>query len=215
MVYENKDWNFWIFGVIIDYTDRCKSGLRKQGLKLNITIHIFFLYTSLQKWSTKTRIETIFAVRGNSISLLLQKWSTKTRIETFNSTICISNFITCCKSGLRKQGLKQHRCQYKKYCRTRCKSGLRKQGLKRLWNMPVLYLHGYLQVAKVVYENKDWNQVLTRFPFTSYIVAKGSKKTRIETSDIFVVSLQVSQSCKRVYENKDWNASLICLLLSQ
>ena len=104
-----------------------QKGLRKQGLKLQIRNQRF------------------------SICLkLLQKWSTKTRIETLLSPESAALLPTRCKSGLRKQGLKQYQEVYllPALYWLSCKSGLRKQGLKR--KIIVINRHPTLIVAKVV-----------------------------------------------------------------
>ena len=113
--------------------------------------------------------------------LLLQKSSTKTRIET--SWSMILHFINelRCKSRLRKQGLKrQTRQQYSRSCQN---------------------------VAKVVYENKDWNKNFNSlYSLALPMLQKSSTKTRIETCTLPSTLSQYRIVAKVVYENKDWNS---------
>ena len=147
-----------------------------------------FNSSRLQKPSTKTRIETFNVLFGFSfsnekvakavyenkdwnstmciscsspLSSMLQKPSTKTRIETENCRLASFRAWKSCKSRLRKQGLK-HDCH-------------------------ILSLQVVINVAKAVYENKDWNFIIScaTCSYCSWIVAKA------------------------VYENKDWNILLV------
>ena len=65
---------------------RCKSGLRKQGLKHDILEVIEYIGTTkVARESTKTRIETLRTCRTNRRRYSwVARESTKTRIETSN-----------------------------------------------------------------------------------------------------------------------------------
>ena len=159
----------------------------------------------------------------------------------------------CCKSRLRKQGLKPSNTSCgisnSSFC---CKSRLRKQGLKLelprimsiicdLLQKPSTktrietfshqcHLTNICQVAKAVYENKDWNlwmQVIffrisdscksrlrkqglkhsaERFSNKCFFeLQKPSTKTRIETITSSSSNVPQLPVAKAVYENKDWN----------
>ena len=124
--------------------------------------------------------------------------------------IAIIVLCECCKSGLRKQGLKHFISVFFSVlrCNHCCKSGLRKQGLKHLYYDAGL--HKYPVVAKVVYENKDWNNkhCVSFLHFLLLRLQKWSTKTRIETPFFDFCALFVISGCKAVYENKDWNPVL-------
>ena len=85
----------------------CKSGLQKQGLKKIQSLSLTLSPLSLQKRSTKTRIEnSLLQLLFFLFPQMLQKRSTKTRIENFDCLHAILSIILSCKSGLQKQGLK-------------------------------------------------------------------------------------------------------------
>ena len=140
---------------------RCKSRLRKQGLKLiQCQSAQFLVLRKLQKRSTKTRIETIISQqfpvhRIPCCKIGLQKQGLK--------LVCIylrfaPRVYFCCKIGLQKQGLKRFLpLTSDSQCTGRCKIGLQKQGLKHSHFSVRIFSRCF--VAKAVYKNKDWNDV--------------------------------------------------------
>ena len=157
VVYENKDWNITNTPSALGFSFRlhrslrkqglkhycrcqttahflkcCKSGLRKQGLKLYLHGFPCALSTLLQKGLRKQ------GLKHNKLWIYqlvytpwLQKWSKKTRIETLDCFLYRNGILASCKSGLRKQGLKQFCCSCTVYQWIKLQKGLRKQGLKQ------------------------------------------------------------------------------------
>ena len=101
---------------------------------------------------------------------MLQKSSTKTRIETFSSPFSLPSFYF------------------------RLQKSSTKTRIETLYEIADFML--FAVVAKVVYENKDWNLLLLLRSTRSLLsLQKSSTKTRIETSNLLkkgLIQKQVS-----------------------
>ena len=115
--------------------------------------------------------------------------------------------ILCCKSGLQKQGLK--------HCMPIINEVHPIPSVAKVvyenkdWNIALsaLGFNVVLKVAKVVYENKDWNSSGSCFGFNSDTIRlqKSSTKTMIETIIRVFIRPVFFSVAKVVYQNKDWN----------
>ena len=210
----------------------CKSRLRKQGLKLFHYCLNIFEGISLQKSSTKTRIETIYSANPHLFSYELQKSSTKTRIETFHSHwYNIQSGISVAKVVYENKDWNVVSGALLIFVLKSCKSRLRKQGLKRYTDISMALIWPKLQksstktrietyslwssvwfvfpkVAKVVYENKDWNSEISSI----VLICLRSCKSRLRKQGLkhFWMRYNVCNASRKVakvvYENKDWNS---------
>ena len=185
----------------------------------------------LQKPSTKTRIETLQEILHLETKLQLQKPSTKTRIETrwprlrmffllsvakavyknkdWNLRICVSpaKCMLCCKSRLRKQGLKHFGPP-----KSKCKACVQLQKPSTKTRIETEYYYSdncshWEFVTKAVYKNKDWNMIpWGPLPQGFFLVAKAVYKNKdwnfLRQPLLAQESYKVA---KAVYKNKDWN----------
>ena len=141
-----------------------------------------------------------------------------------------SKILRCCKSRLRKQGLKRHLppslpifylSLQKSSTKTRIETWTsiwqphpKTAPVAKVvyenkdWNTPYLIAvcNGF-PVAKAVYKNKDWNGFIAPVAsFLACMLQKRSTKTRIETvKTAYRCITKDDIVAKAVYKNKDWN----------